>query len=485
MAFLEGGDSMYDIVIGLEIHVEMKTQTKLFCGCSTKFGAAPNTQVCPICLGLPGSLPQVNKEAVSLAIRAGGVFGSTIQPISQFSRKNYMYPDLPKAYQITQYQEPICTDGGIEIMRQGERVMIRLERIHMEEDPGKLMHPEYEHFSLADYNRSGIPLIEIVTKPDLQSPEEAVEFLKSLRAQLDFAGISDCRMDQGSMRCDANISLKEPGTDVLGTRVEIKNINSFREVQKALEKEVKRQSDLLRFGEGDKIVQETRKWDAGKGRTIPMRSKEDAEDYRFFDDPDLPVIQLTQEQIDAAWVDLPTETALQRRERFQTCYNLNLDEATKLTEDAVLARLMDQAGQGHSDPRKLATWILTEGLRLYRSGEGFRVDASTLLALIERIESGELSHSAAKQVFEVLWEKGTTVDETIADLGLKQNSDQNELMALIAKIVGENPKAVEEIKAGNGKAFGFLMGAVMKASRGAANPKIAKALIEAEIDKLN
>ena len=227
---------MYDIVIGLEIHVEMKTKTKLFCGCSTEFGAAPNTQVCPVCLGLPGTLPQVNKEAISLAIRAGGVFGSTIQLISQFSRKNYMYPDLPKAYQITQYQEPICIGGGIEVMREGKRVMIRLERIHMEEDPGKLMHPEYEFFSLADYNRSGIPLIEIVTKPDLRSPEEAVEFLKALRTQLEFAGISDCRMEQGSLRCDANISLKEPGTEVLGTRVEIKNINSFREVQKALEK---------------------------------------------------------------------------------------------------------------------------------------------------------------------------------------------------------------------------------------------------------
>lgn len=474
---------MYDIVIGLEIHVEMKTRTKLFCGCSTEFGAAPNTQVCPVCLGLPGTLPQVNKEAISLAIRAGGVFGSTIQPISQFSRKNYMYPDLPKAYQITQYQEPICTGGGVEVMREGERVMIRLERIHIEEDPGKLMHPEYEFYSLADYNRSGIPLIEIVTKPDLRSPEEAVEFLKALRTQLEFAGISDCRMEQGSLRCDANISLKEPGSEVLGTRVEIKNINSFREVQKALEKEVKRQSDLLRFGEGEKIVQETRKWDAGKGRTIPMRSKEDAEDYRFFDDPDLPVIQLTPSQIEAAQADLPTETAIQRRERFQTSYGLSEEEATKLTEDAVLARLMDQAGEGHSDPRKVATWILTEGLRLYRSGQGFRVDAVTLLALLETVESGDLSHSAAKLVFETLWEKGGTVKETIQALGLKQNSDQDELTALIAKIMEANPQAVLEIKAGNGKAFGFLMGAVMKETRGTANPKIAKSLIEAELEK--
>ncbi len=360
---------MYEVVIGLEIHVELKTKSKLFCGCSTAFGATPNSQVCPICLGMPGTLPQVNEEAVQLAIRAGGVFGCTIQPVSQFSRKNYMYPDLPKAYQITQYQEPICTDGGIEVVRDGEKTMIRLERIHMEEDPGKLMHPEYEHYSLADYNRSGIPLIEIVTKPDLRSPEEAVAFLKALRAQLAFAEISDCRMEQGSMRCDANISLREPGSEVLGTKVEIKNINSFKEVQKALEKEVKRQSDLLRFGEGDKIVQETRKWDAGKGRTVPMRSKEDAEDYRYFDDPDLPALILTQGQIQAAQAGIPTETALERRERFMADYQVSESEAITLTEDAVLARLMEDAAAEAVSPRKVANWILTEGLRLYRSGK--------------------------------------------------------------------------------------------------------------------
>jgi aspartyl-tRNA(Asn)/glutamyl-tRNA(Gln) amidotransferase subunit B len=474
---------MYEVVIGLEIHVELKTKSKLFCSCSTEFGAAPNSQVCPVCLGLPGTLPQVNKEAVALAIKAGGVFGCTIQPISQFSRKNYMYPDLPKAYQITQYQEPICTDGGIEVMREGQRVMIRLERIHMEEDPGKLMHPEYEHYSLADYNRSGIPLIEIVSKPDLRSPEEAVEFLKALRTQLEFADISDCRMEQGSLRCDANISLREFGAEEFGTRVEIKNINSFKEVQKALEKEVKRQSDLLRFGEGHKIVQETRKWDAGKGRTIPMRSKEDAEDYRYFDDPDLPVIQLSQAQILDAQKGIPTETALQRRERFMKIYELSQKEAVTLTEDAVLARLMDEAGAQSKAPRKIATWILTEGLRLYKSGQGFHVDADMLLELIGKIDSGELSHSAAKQVFEYLWDKQGTVDDAIETLGLKQMSDTDELAGLVAQIVADNPQAVAEIKAGNGKAFGFLMGAVMKATKGTANPKVAKELIQEELKK--
>lgn len=474
---------MYEVVIGLEIHVELKTKSKLFCGCPTTFGAEPNSQVCPVCLGMPGTLPQVNEEAVQLAIRAGGVFGCTIQPLSQFSRKNYMYPDLPKAYQITQYQEPICTDGGIEILREGRKEWIRLERIHMEEDPGKLMHPEYEHYSLADYNRSGIPLIEIVTKPDLRSPEEAVAFLKALRSQLEFAGISDCRMEQGSLRCDANISLREPGAQLLGTKVEIKNINSFKEVQKALEKEVKRQSDLLRFGEGDKIVQETRKWDAGKGRTVSMRSKEDAEDYRYFDDPDLPALIVTEAQIQAAQEGIPTETALERRERFMASYGVSEAEAVTLTEDAVLARLMDEAAAEHASPRKVANWILTEGLRLYRSGEAFRVDAGTLLALLKEIESGALSHSAAKQVFEYLWEQPGTVAGAVETLGLKQMSDSGELESLIAQIVAENPQAVEEIKSGNGKAFGFLMGAVMKATQGKANPKIAKELIQAELKK--
>jgi len=474
---------MYEVVIGLEIHVELKTKSKLFCTCSTDFGAEPNSQVCPICLGMPGTLPQVNQEAVQLAIRAGGVFGCTIQPLSQFSRKNYMYPDLPKAYQITQYQEPICTDGGIEVLREGKKTMIRLERIHMEEDPGKLMHPDYEHFSLADYNRSGIPLIEIVTKPDLRSPEEAVSFLKALRTQLEFADISDCRMEQGSMRCDANISLREPGNQVLGTKVEIKNINSFKEVQKALEKEIKRQSDLLRFGEGDKIVQETRKWDAGKGRTVPMRSKEDAEDYRYFDDPDLPALILTQGQIQAAQEGIPSETALERRQRFMEEYDLSESEAVTLTEDAVLARLMDQAAGKASSPRKVANWILTEGLRLYRSGQGFRVNARALLALLKEIESGALSHSAAKQVFEYIWEQQGTVADAIETLGLKQMSDSSQLETLVAKIVADNPQAVAEIKSGNGKAFGFLMGAVMKETKGKANPKVAKELIEAELKK--
>lgn len=474
---------MYEVVIGLEIHVELKTKSKLFCTCSTDFGAEPNSQVCPICLGMPGTLPQVNQEAVQLAIRAGGVFGCTIQPLSQFARKNYMYPDLPKAYQITQYQEPICTDGGIEVLREGKKTMIRLERIHMEEDPGKLMHPDYEHFSLADYNRSGIPLIEIVTKPDLRSPEEAVSFLKALRTQLDFADISDCRMEQGSMRCDANISLREPGSQVLGTKVEIKNINSFKEVQKALEKEIKRQSDLLRFGEGDKIVQETRKWDAGKGRTVPMRSKEDAEDYRYFDDPDLPALILTQEQIQTAQAGIPSETALERRQRFMKAYDLSESEALTLTEDAVLARLMDQAASKVSSPRKVANWILTEGLRLYRSGQGFRVDAQTLLALLKEIESGALSHSAAKQVFEYIWDTQARVADAIETLGLKQMSDSSQLEDLVAQIIADNPQAVAEIKSGNGKAFGFLMGAVMKESKGKANPKVAKELIEAQLKK--
>jgi len=355
----------FETVIGLEIHAELKTKSKIFCSCSTEFGAEPNKNTCPICLGLPGTLPVLNEEVVNYAIKAGTSLNCEINKLNKMDRKNYFYPDLPKAFQTSQFDLPICSGGHVDIEVGGKTKTVRLNRIHIEEDAGKLVHLDDDGISLIDYNRVGVPLIEIVSEPDMRSPEEAVTFLRTLRSILQYADVSDCRMEQGSIRCDANISIRRFGEDVLNTKVEIKNINSFKELQKALEKEEKRQRELYTYGEEYKIKQETRRWDNGKGKTIPMRSKEDAHDYRYFPEPDLVPIIIQEEQIESIKATLP-EMPRVKKERFIKSYGLSEKEVGIIIDDKVLSSFYEETVSLGANPKSVANWVLGDMLRLLK-----------------------------------------------------------------------------------------------------------------------
>jgi len=467
----------YEAVIGLEIHVELDTASKIFCGCPTTFGAAPNTNVCPICMGMPGTLPVLNEDVVKLAVKAGLAMDCDISMTNKTDRKNYFYPDLPKAYQISQFDMPICGKGEIKFDLEGKEKTVGITRIHIEEDPGKMIHTD-DGVSLVDYNRSGVALIEIVTEPDIRSSEEAVAFLKTLKSILQYAEISDCKMEQGSLRCDANISIRDHGEEILNTKVEIKNLNSFKEVGKALEKEYKRQSDLTRFGEGHKIKQETRKWDAAKGRTMTMRTKEDAHDYRFFPEPDLPPIHLETAQVKAAQHALP-ELPDAKRDRFHDAYELTSQEVEVLISEKFIADYFEEVVGYGASPKKVANWVIVEGLRLLKSSEveEIPVKPSHLAKLIELVEEGTVSVTAAKEVFEALVEHDEDPLDLIDRMGLKQNNSADALGSIVEAVLAEQAKAVEDYHAGRLESVGFLMGQVMKATKGQANPRMAKELV--------
>lgn len=478
----------FETVIGLEIHAELNTNSKIFCGCSTKFGAKPNENTCPVCLGLPGTLPVLNEEVINLAIKAGTALNCTINQVNKMDRKNYFYPDLPKAFQTSQYDLPMCSGGLVEFTSEGKPIKVRLNRIHIEEDAGKLIHLENEPFSLIDYNRVGVPLIEIVSEPDMRSTMEAVDFLKTLKAILEYGEISDCRMEQGSLRCDANISIRPFGQKEYNTRVELKNINSFRELQKALEKEEKRQRELYQFGEGYKIKQETRRWDSAKGRTIPMRSKEEAHDYRYFPEPDLLPIIIEDTAIERIRESLP-EMPVDKVKRFKSEYMLTDKEIRILVEDKPLAEFFESTIREGANPKIVANWVIGDLLR-FLNEKNIPYDAiplkpinlSTLIALIE---GEKISTTAAKQVFEEMFTSDKTPLEIMDKKGLGQISSSEDLINLIIQVIETNPKSVEDFKSGKPQAASFLMGQVMKASKGKANPKLAKELLDSELNKLN
>jgi len=476
----------YETVIGLEIHAELKTKSKIFCGCSTKFASEPNENTCPVCLGLPGTLPVLNEEAVRLAVKAGTALNCRINYLNKFDRKNYFYPDLPKAYQISQYDMPVCADGAVEFECGGRHVKVRINRVHLEEDAGKLIHLEDEPYSLVDYNRTGIPLIEIVTEPDMRSPLEAVTFMRMLKSILEYGDISDCRMEQGSLRCDANISVRPAGQKEYGTKVELKNINSFRELQKALEKEEKRQIELYRFGEGHKIVQETRRWDSGKGRTVSMRSKEEAHDYRYFPEPDLLPVIIDEAAVSAIKSSLP-ELPMEKYRRFTQEYGLSGDDADILTGDRFLSEYFENTVREGAAPKTAANWVLGDVLRmLNESGISSReipVEPARLRRLISMVEEGKISNTAGKEVFKEMFTCGGSPEEIVEKKGLTQISSEDALLELVRKVIEVNPKSVADYRGGKTKAVGYLVGLVMKESKGRANPAMVNELLMKELDR--
>ncbi|HQP29680.1 MAG TPA: Asp-tRNA(Asn)/Glu-tRNA(Gln) amidotransferase subunit GatB, partial [Deltaproteobacteria bacterium] len=428
----------YDIVIGLEVHAQLLTRTKIFCGCSTTFGDAPNTNTCPVCMGLPGVLPVLNRRVVDCGIKLGLATGSTIETLNVFARKNYFYPDLPKGYQITQYEAPLCSHGSLEFLFGGAPRTVGITRIHMEEDAGKLIHDEHDPVSYVDFNRAGVPLLEIVSEPDIASPEEAVAYLKALRQLLTYLDICDGNMETGSLRCDANVSLKPRGSSVFGARTEVKNINSFKYVQRALEFEIARQRDILETGGA--VAQETRLWDAHEGVTRPMRSKEESHDYRYFPEPDLLPLA-----IDEAWIEqvrgtLP-ELPLARRARFMDRYGLNGYDADILTQTRAMADYFEGCVRLYDAPKDICNWIMTEVLRVLKEGDlsRLRVTPEMLTDLIMSVHNGVITAASAKAVFEEMASTGTPPGEIIATRGLTQISDETSLRVIIQEALSAHP----------------------------------------------
>ncbi|GGE26510.1 aspartyl/glutamyl-tRNA(Asn/Gln) amidotransferase subunit B [Marinithermofilum abyssi] len=474
--------SRFETVIGLEVHAELSTQTKIFCGCSTEFGAPPNTHTCPICLGHPGVLPVLNKKAVEFAMKAALALNCQIADVSKFDRKNYFYPDLPKAYQISQYDQPIGQHGWIEIEVDGEKKRIGITRVHLEEDAGKLNHTENGDGSLVDYNRVGVPLIEIVSEPDLRSPAEARAYLEKLKQILQYTGVSDVKMEEGSLRCDANISLRPAGQEEFGTKTEMKNLNSFRNVERALEYEQARQEEVL--SSGGTVVQQTMRWLENENRTKVMRSKEEAHDYRYFPEPDL--VQL---QIDEAWkervrADIP-ELPDARRRRYTEEYGLSDYDANLLTASKHIADFYEATVKQGADPKAAANWISGELLG-YLNSQDKELDETaiapqSLAGMIQLIEKGTISTKIAKKVFKELVENGGDPAKIVEEKGLVQISDEGQLKGIVNEVIEANPQSVTDLKNGKDRALGFLVGQVMKATKGKANPQMVNQLIREQI----
>lgn len=468
----------FETVIGLEVHVELKTKSKIFCGCQTDFGAPPNTNVCPICLGHPGTLPVLNKEAVELALRAATALNCKINQDCKFDRKNYFYPDLPKGYQISQYDQPIGEHGYIEIDVNGERKRIGIVRVHLEEDAGKSMHAADGSHTLVDYNRTGVPLIEIVSEPDIRSPEEARLYLEGIKSIMQYCGISDCRMEEGSLRCDANISLRPVGQQEFGQKAELKNMNSFRNVQKGLEYEVQRQAEIL--SSGGTVVQETRRFDEATQTTVSMRSKEEAHDYRYFPEPDLVRLRVDDEWLDRVRASLP-ELPLEKRDRYMKELQLPVYDAGVLTSDIDIANYFEAVVEAGVDPKSASNWVMSDVLG-YVNAEGltiqqFPVKAEQLAGLIQEIASGKISIKQGREVFKIMCETGKDAAVVIREKGFEQISDEGALVAIVEEAIAKNPKSVEDYRAGKEKALGALVGQVMKATKGKANPAVVNKMI--------
>ena len=470
----------FETVIGLEIHAQMKTRSKIFCGCSTEFGAPPNTHVCPVCLGMPGVLPVLNKQVVENGIKLALATDSTINRENRFARKNYFYPDLPKGYQISQFELPIAEHGRVEIEVDGTRKTIGITRAHMEEDAGKLVHDDREPVSYVDLNRTGTPLLEIVSEPDIRSPEEAVAYLKKIHAIVRYLDICDGNMQEGSFRCDANISLRPLGQEEFGIRTELKNMNSFRNVQLALEYEVRRQRDVLL--DGGQVVQETLLWNPDRGCTESMRGKEEAHDYRYFPDPDLVPVQIDDEWIETIRTNLP-ELPDQRCQRFIDDFDLSDYDAGILTSSRELADYFEEALARYDNPKKLSNWIGTELLRDYspENIDECPVSPDNLGRLMTMIDDGTISGKIAKTVFGDMLETGKDPDAIVKEKNLVQMSDEGELLAIVREIIEENPDQAQQFRDGKTKVMGFFVGQLMKKTKGQANPQLANKLFKQEL----
>ncbi|KZE67451.1 glutamyl-tRNA amidotransferase [Paenibacillus jamilae] len=470
--------SKYETVIGLEVHVELHTKSKIFCGCSTSFGAPPNSHTCPVCLGHPGVLPVLNRQAVDYAMKAAMALNCTIADVSKFDRKNYFYPDSPKAYQISQYDQPIGENGWIDIEVNGETKRIGITRLHLEEDAGKLTHVDGGYASLVDFNRVGTPLVEIVSEPDISSPEEAKAYLEKIRAIMQYCDVSDVKMEEGSLRCDANISLRPRGQKELGTKAELKNMNSFRGVQRGLEYEQFRQEQTLE--EGGTIVQETRRWDEAQGKTLSMRGKEQAHDYRYFPDPDLVTLHIDKEWKERIRASIP-ELPDQRKARYTSEYGLPEYDAQVITSSKPLADLFEDSLQYTKDAKAVSNWIMGDLLG-YLNSAGVELSQVKLTGrglgeMIGLLEKGTINSKIAKTVFKEMLESDKLPQQIVEEKGLVQISDEGAILTIVEQVVAANPQSVEDYKAGKQKAIGFLVGQVMKESKGKANPALANKLL--------
>ncbi len=465
--------SDYEVIIGLEVHSELSTKTKIFCSCPTEFGAEPNTHVCPVCMSMPGTLPVLNEKVVEYAVKAGLATNCKISNNSKNDRKNYTYPDLPKAYQISQFDKPLCEYGYIEIDTECGKKQIRLARIHIEEDAGKLNHDDFGGGSLVDLNRAGVPLIEIVSEPDLRSAKEVEAYMRKLKSILEYIEVSDCKMQEGSLRADVNVSVKKIEDTKLGIRTEMKNMNSFRSIVRAIEYEVERQIDILE--DGGKVEQETLRWDDIAGRTFPMRDKENAQDYRYFSDPDLVAIKLSEEYIEDIRKNLP-ELPGSRKERYVAEYELSEKDANIITTSKHLADLFEDATNKCNNPKAVSNWIITEISKILNEKglepKEIPFDGDELSKLITLIDKGTISSSIGKKVIIELFENPRDPNEIIKENGWIQISDENAIKEVVIKILEANPQSVADLKAGKDKALGFLIGQAMKETKGKANPKM-------------
>ncbi|HJC57196.1 MAG TPA: Asp-tRNA(Asn)/Glu-tRNA(Gln) amidotransferase subunit GatB [Candidatus Eisenbergiella intestinipullorum] len=469
----------YETVIGLEVHVELATRTKIFCGCSTAFGAEPNVHTCPVCTGLPGSLPVLNRQAVEYAAAVGLATGCEITRLCKFDRKNYFYPDNPQNYQISQLYLPICRNGRVSIETAEGKKDVRIHEIHMEEDAGKLIHDEWEDISLVDYNRSGVPLIEIVSEPDMRNAQEVIAYLEKLRLLIQYIGASDCRLQEGSMRADVNLSVREAGSSAFGTRTEMKNLNSFKAIARAIEGESARQIELL--SEGKSVVQETRRWDDNKEYSYAMRSKEDAKDYRYFPDPDLPPVFLSDEWLERIRAGLP-EFRSEKMERYRREFGLPEYDIDIITGSKALADLFEQTTAICGQPKKVSNWLLGETLRLLKEhgeeAEELRFSPAHLAELIGMTDRREINGSVAKEIFEAMYDRDVDPQAYAEEKGMKTVNDEAALRGAVRQVLAENQKSVEDYRNGKQKAFGFLVGQTMKAMKGKADPASVNRLLK-------
>ena len=461
----------YETVIGLEVHVELATKTKIFCGCSTAFGGAPNTHTCPVCTGMPGSLPVLNKQVVEYAMAVGLATNCQIHQYCKFDRKNYFYPDNPQNYQISQLYLPICHDGGIEIETAAGKKVIGIHEIHMEEDAGKLIHDEWEDCTLVDYNRSGVPLIEIVSEPDMRSAEEVIAYLDKLRLIVQYLGASDCKLQEGSMRADVNLSVREVGAEQFGTRTEMKNLNSFKAIARAIEGERARQIELIE--EGRQVIQETRRWDDNKEYSYPMRSKEDAHDYRYFPDPDLVPVIISDEWLQAV-KDRQPELRTEKLARYKKEFDIPDYDAEILTGSKHLADLFEETTELCGKPKKVSNWLMGETLRLLKEAgqepEKLTFSAAHLAKLIELLYAGTINQTVAKEVFEQIFREDIDPEQYVEEHSLKMVNDDNLLRTVVEQVIAANPQSVADYRGGKEKALGFLVGQTMKQMKGKANP---------------
>lgn len=476
----------WETIIGLETHVELATRTKIFCSCTTAFGGDPNTHCCPVCTGMPGTLPVMNKAVMRFATKAGLALNCDITRYHKFDRKNYFYPDLPKAYQISQLYLPIAKNGKVPIeLPSGEEKIIRIHEMHMEEDAGKLVHDPWIDQTRADYNRCGVPLIEIVTEPDFRSAEEVIAYLEKLKSTLEYLGVSDCKMQEGSLRCDVNLSVRPAGSTELGTRTEMKNINSFKAIARAIAYEARRQIELIE--EGKRVVQETRRWDENKDATFSMRSKENAQDYRYFPEPDIPPMEITDDYLDSARQELP-EMAQEKKRRYVAQFGLPAYDAGMITGQKALADFFEEAVALGGAPKEVANWIMGEVLRTLKEkaleAKQMPLTPATLVKLLELVKQGKINRNTAVEVFAAIWDTDGDPEAYVKEHGLEQVSDAGLVESVVEQVFADNPKSIADYQAGKQKAFGFLVGQTMKQLKGKADPKVVNQIIREKLEQL-